>query len=85
MNKREEARIEGAMDRGGILNVIIAEEPRKPALPAQSAWVFGLIGVVLGGTLSTSLAFAADYLQPGFQTPDEVIAYLGTPVLASLP
>jgi len=24
-------------------------------------------------------------LNPGFRTPDEVIAYLGTPVLASLP
>jgi capsular polysaccharide biosynthesis protein len=47
--------------------------------------VFGLIGVVLGGTLSTSLAFAADYLNPGFRTPDEVVAFLGTPVLASLP
>jgi capsular polysaccharide biosynthesis protein len=44
-----------------------------------------VVGVLLGGTLSTGLAFAADYLNPGFRTPDEVIAYLGTPVLASLP
>jgi capsular polysaccharide biosynthesis protein len=47
--------------------------------------VFGLIGIFLGGTLSTTLAFAVDYLNPGFRTPEEVIAYLGTPVLASLP
>ena len=85
VNKREEARIEDALDRGGILNVAIAEEPRVPALPARAAWVFGLVGVVLGGTMGTSLAFAADYLNQGFRTPDEVIAYLGTPVLASLP
>jgi uncharacterized protein involved in exopolysaccharide biosynthesis len=85
VNKREEARIEDAMDQGGILNVTVAEEPRAPALPAQSAWFFGVVGVMLGGTLSTGLAFAADYLNPGFRTPDEVIAYLGTPVLASLP
>jgi uncharacterized protein involved in exopolysaccharide biosynthesis len=85
MNKREEARIEDALDQGGILNVTIAQEPRVPALPARAAWVFGMIGVLLGGTLSTSLAFAADYLNPGFRTPDEVIAYLGIPVLASLP
>ncbi|HYM05349.1 MAG TPA: hypothetical protein VEU11_02210 [Terriglobales bacterium] len=85
VNKREEARIEDALDQGGILNVTIAEEPRVPALPARASWVFGLIGVVLGGTLSTSLAFAADYLNPGFRTPDEVVAFLGTPVLASLP
>ena len=85
VNKREEARIEDALDQGGILNVAIAEEPRVPALPARAAWVFGLVGVVLGGTMGTSLAFAADYLNQGFRTPDEVTAYLGTPVLASLP
>ncbi|MGA9800809.1 MAG: hypothetical protein WBQ68_17470 [Terriglobales bacterium] len=85
VNKREEARIEDALDQGGILNVTIAEEPRVPALPARAGWVFGLIGVLLGGTLSTSLAFSADYLNQGFRTPDEVIAHLGIPVLASLP
>ncbi len=85
INKREEARIEDALDQGGILNVTVAEEPRTPALPARAGWVFGLIGVVLGGTLSTSLAFAADYMNAGFRTPDEVIAFLGIPVLASLP
>ena len=85
VNKREEARIENALDQGGILNVTIAEEPRVPALPARAAWVFGLIGVLLGGTFSTGLAFAVDYLNPGFRTPDEVVAYLGIPVLASLP
>jgi capsular polysaccharide biosynthesis protein len=40
---------------------------------------------VLASTFSTGLAFAADYLDPAFRTPDEVIAYLGAPVLASLP
>ena len=85
VNKREEARIEDALDQGGILNVTIAEEPRVPALPARAAWVFGLIGLLLGGTLSTGLGFVADYLNPAFRTPDEVVAYLGIPVLASLP
>ena len=36
VNKREEARIEDALDQGGILNVTIAEEPRVPALPARA-------------------------------------------------
>ncbi len=85
VNKREESRIEDAMDQGGILNVTIAEEPRAPALPAQSAWFFGALGLVVGGTVSTGLAFAADSLNASFRTPDEVIAHLGTPVLASLP
>ena len=85
VNKREEARIEDALDQGGILNVAIAEEPRVPALPARAGWAFGLIGIMFGSTLSTGVAFTADYLTPGFRTPDEVVAYLGIPVLASLP
>jgi uncharacterized protein involved in exopolysaccharide biosynthesis len=85
LNKREEARIGDALDHGGILNVTIAEQPTTPVLPARSEWSFALLGVVIAGTLSTSLAFATDYLDPAFRTPDEVIAYLGAPVLASLP
>jgi len=30
-------------------------------------------------------AFAVDYFNPSFRTPDEVIRYLDVPVLASLP
>lgn len=85
VNKREEARIGDALDQGGILNVTIAEQPTVPALPKLSMLSFGLIGVVLAGTASTSLAFVTDYLNPAFRTPDEVLAYLGSPVLASLP
>jgi uncharacterized protein involved in exopolysaccharide biosynthesis len=85
VDKREEARIGDALDRQRILNVVIAEQPAVPALPARSAASFGLLGLVLAGTLSTGLAFAADRLNPAFRTPDEVTAYLEAPVLASLP
>ncbi len=85
VNKREEARIGDALDQGGILNVAIAQKPRVPALPIWSLWMFGAVGLLVGGTVSTGLAFTADYLAPGFRTPEEVIAYLGSPVLASLP
>lgn len=84
-NKREEARIGDALDERGILNVTIAEQPTLPALPARSPWTCALIGLALAGTVSTSLAFAADYLDPAFRTPEEVVLYLGAPVLASLP
>jgi protein tyrosine kinase modulator len=85
VNKREEARIGDALEQDRILDVSIAEEPRVPALPVRSVWSFGVIGLALAGTVSTGLAFASDYLDPAFRTPDEVLAYLGTPVLASLP
>jgi uncharacterized protein involved in exopolysaccharide biosynthesis len=85
VKKREEARIGDALDRGGILNVVIAEEPTMPALPQLSTLGFAAIGVLAGSVLGLGVAFGNDYLNPGFRTPDEVVAYLGTPVLASLP
>ncbi len=84
-NKREEARIGDALDQGGILNVTIAEQPTVPALPAHSRAALALLGFLCAGAVSTGMAFTADYLDPAFRTPDEVVAYLGTPVLASLP
>ncbi len=85
VNKREEARIGDALDQGGILNVVIAEQPTVPALPKLSMLGFGLIGLGLAATLSTGAAFIVDYLNPAFRTPDELFLCLGSPVLASLP
>ncbi len=85
MGKREEARIGDVLDQQRILNVRVAEQPTVPALPMRSNLSFGALSVCFAGTLSTSLAFAADRLDPAFRTPDEVMAYLGAPVLASLP
>ncbi len=85
LNKREEGRIGDALDRGGILNVAIAEQATVPALPELSGLSFAMIGLAFAGTTSTTLAFVADYLSPAFRTPDEIVGYLGSPVLASLP
>jgi uncharacterized protein involved in exopolysaccharide biosynthesis len=83
--KREESRIGDALDEKGILNVAIAERPSTPALPLRSVWSFAFLGLVCASTISTGLAFAVDFLDPAFRTADEVISYLGSPVLASLP
>jgi len=85
VNKREEARIGDALDQGGILNVTIAEQPTAPALPQLSPVGFAAVGLLAGVVVSLGAAFANDRLNPAFRTPDEVLAYLGTPVLASLP
>jgi uncharacterized protein involved in exopolysaccharide biosynthesis len=85
VNKREEARIGDALDQGGILDVAIAEQPTVPVLPKTSALSFVLIGLVVAGALSVGQAFVTDYLTPTFRNPDEIVALLGTPVLASLP
>jgi uncharacterized protein involved in exopolysaccharide biosynthesis len=83
--KREESRIGDALDQGGILNVVIAEQPTLPALPSRSQWSFAFLGFLFAGAFSTALAFTIDFLDPAFRTADEVVAYLGSPVLASLP
>ncbi|HLW84743.1 MAG TPA: Wzz/FepE/Etk N-terminal domain-containing protein [Candidatus Sulfotelmatobacter sp.] len=85
VKKREEARMGDALDERGIVNVAIAEPAVVPALPLWSAWVVLAAGLVAGGATGTAAAFAADHLDPAFRTPEEVLAYLGTPVLASLP
>jgi uncharacterized protein involved in exopolysaccharide biosynthesis len=85
VNKREEARIGDALDQGGILNVTIAEQPAVPALAKISIVGFAFIGLGCAGVFTVGLAFVTDYLNPAFRTPDEVLAYLHSPVLASLP
>ncbi len=85
VKKREEARMDDALDKGGIVNVVIAEQPVVPALPVWSAWMVLMVGFAAAGTSGTAVAFAVDYLDPAFRTPDEALTYLNVPVLASLP
>jgi capsular polysaccharide biosynthesis protein len=73
------------LDQGGILNVTIAEQATVPALPQLSAVGFALAGLFGASALSITFAFVADYMNPAFRTPDEIVAYLQSPVLASLP
>jgi uncharacterized protein involved in exopolysaccharide biosynthesis len=84
-NKREEARIGDALDDNGILNVALAEQPRVPALPATPLWAGMLFSFIAAAAFSTGLAFVADRFDPSFRTAEDVIGYLGMPVLASLP
>jgi protein tyrosine kinase modulator len=85
MKKEEEARMDDALDERGIVNVAIAEHPVVPALPLWSVWTVLAMGLAVAGTAGTGAAFAADYLDPAFRTPEDVLAYLNSPVLASLP
>jgi capsular polysaccharide biosynthesis protein len=43
------------------------------------------VGFAAAGTTATGAAFFADYINPLFRSPDDVVAYLNSPVLASLP
>jgi uncharacterized protein involved in exopolysaccharide biosynthesis len=85
VRKREEARIDDALDQRGILNVAMAEQPIVPALPNRSPLSVCVVMFLLAGSASLSTAFVVDFMDPSFHTPDELAHYLGAPVLAALP
>ncbi|HVI08126.1 MAG TPA: Wzz/FepE/Etk N-terminal domain-containing protein [Candidatus Binatia bacterium] len=85
LHKREEARIEEALDRTRILNVAMVEQPTIPLAPVRSPLVFSLVGLLLALVVSTALVFAQEYLDTSFRTPAEVLTELKIPVLAAVP
>lgn len=82
VQKQEQARISDEMDKDRIFNVSIAEAAGVPTLPVFSPWLVLLAGGVLALMITVAAAFVADYLDPSFRTPEEVIHFLGTPLLA---
>jgi succinoglycan biosynthesis transport protein ExoP len=85
VKKQEEARMADALDQQGIANVAIAEEPVAPALPVWSTWTVLCVGMVAASATGVVAAFVADYVDPVFRDPEDVMACLQIPVLASLP
>jgi uncharacterized protein involved in exopolysaccharide biosynthesis len=85
VRKLEEARMDDVLDERGIVNAAIAEQPITPALPVWPAWEVVVIGFAAAGASGTAAAFATDYVDQSFHTPDDVLAHLSVPVLASLP
>ncbi len=84
--KQEEARIGDELDQNKITNVSIAEEPVQPQLPSQPNRPLNLIlGVFLGILLSAGSVFSVELLRQTINTPRELEALTGAPVLASFP
>jgi uncharacterized protein involved in exopolysaccharide biosynthesis len=83
--KREEARISDELDANQIINVVIQEKPSVPVYPAQSGWLFALIGSVLAMTVSLVTVFIRERMDASFRTPVEVETILNLPVLAAVP
>lgn len=73
------------LDEHRIINVAIAEEPVAPAIPINSKWTVLALGVLGAGVAGLGAAFGADYVDPGFRDPNDVLVILNAPVLASLP
>jgi uncharacterized protein involved in exopolysaccharide biosynthesis len=84
LSKREQERISDALDRTRIANAVIAVPPEVPALPSH-AFSF-IVAVALGLATVCAIAFAylAEHFDPSFQTPADVTAVLGIPVVISM-
>lgn len=85
LNKREQERTSDALDRRGIADVAIAVPPVVPALPAFNPFMVGLGGLILAMLAAVAAAFIAEWLDPSFRSPDEVVDTLNLPVLATVP
>ncbi|MBI3668490.1 MAG: hypothetical protein HY237_01720 [Acidobacteria bacterium] len=86
LRKQEEARISDALDHQRIVNVAVAEAATVPSLPSRPRWLWTLLlGGVLAVLVSTGLAFASDYFDPSFRTPQELQRFLNIRVVAGMP
>ncbi len=83
--KKEEARIEDALDRTRLLNVSVVQTPQLPSIPTRSPLIFALVAVLLAAAVSLGVVFAIDYADQSFRTPSEVLSELRIPVLAAVP
>jgi uncharacterized protein involved in exopolysaccharide biosynthesis len=85
LTKREQERTSDALDQKRIANVAIAVPAVVSLLPAHSPWLIMLLGLIGAVVISLAAAFIAEYLDPSFRTPEEVMETLKMPVLASMP
>ena len=83
--KREEARIEQAMDRQKIANVALVERPRLPTVATAKLSVTFMASYLLGCLLIIGLALAVAITRPSVYTAWELEVLTGLPVLASVP
>jgi uncharacterized protein involved in exopolysaccharide biosynthesis len=85
LNKREQERTSDALDQKRIANVAIAVPAVVPILPAHSPWLIMFLGFFAAIVVAVAAAFVAEYLDPSFRTPEEVMNTLNMPVLATMP
>ena len=84
--KREEARIADELDRQKITNVSVAEAPVAAQLPSSPNRPLNIVlGVFLAGLLALGSVFSAELLNDTVNTPRQLEALTGAPVLATVP
>jgi uncharacterized protein involved in exopolysaccharide biosynthesis len=82
VDKLEQARMTHSLDKGGILNVAIAQEPEIPALPVHSPLGMLAAAIFTSSLLSLGAAFLSDLFDPTIRNVEELGEVLRVPVLA---
>jgi uncharacterized protein involved in exopolysaccharide biosynthesis len=85
LSKREQERTSDALDKKRIANVALAIPPSVPALPVHSAIPIGIIGLFLSIVVGMAAAYLAEYMDPSFRTPAEVVEVLKIPLVVDIP
>ena len=82
IDKLEQARMTQSLNRGGILNVAVAEPPFAPALPVNSSLAILTACLFASTLLSFGAAFLADIFDPTIRNASELSSSAGLPTLA---
>jgi uncharacterized protein involved in exopolysaccharide biosynthesis len=85
LGKREQQRASDALDQKRIADVAIAVPAVVPAIPAHSPFTVMIAGFILSICGAVAVGFTAEYLDPSFRTPEEVVGTLNIAVLAAVP
>lgn len=81
VDKLEQARMTTALDKNGILNVAIVQQPAIPALRENPVPAVLAATLLTGGILSLGAAFLFDLFDPTIRTGAELMDGLQLPVL----
>jgi polysaccharide biosynthesis protein PslE len=82
IDKLDQARTTHSLDKGGILNVAVVEDPQLPALPVHSTLSMVAAAIFTGGLLSLGAAFISDIFDPTIRNAEELGEVLRVPLLA---
>ncbi len=85
LSKREQERTSDALDKKRIANVALAIPPSVPALPVHSAMLIGIVGLFFSIAIGMAAAYLAEYMDPSFHTPTEVVDILRIPLVVAIP
>jgi uncharacterized protein involved in exopolysaccharide biosynthesis len=85
LSKREQERTSDALDKKRIANVAIAVPPAIPTLPVHNATLIGFAGLFLSIAIGMGVAYLAEYMDPSFHTPNEVVETLRVPLVVAIP